>query len=135
MDRGFGIGDSVLCTESGVEGEVLSFYVPTSCAEQTKILTNDGRKYHAPTSTWVKFDGKKEKHSPSKMCIEEIRTVEIDLGISNVIKHIIKWNRWRKNNLNSKTHKFLVLMNIVKSPTFGVYKWSQQTRKAMKESE
>lgn len=56
MERDFGIGDTVLCTESGVVGVVLRFYYPTSCEEQTKVLTGDGRKYHAPTYTWVKYD-------------------------------------------------------------------------------
>jgi len=55
MDRDFGIGDIVLCTDSGVVGTVLNFYTPTTCEEQTKVLTDDGRKYHAPTYTWVKY--------------------------------------------------------------------------------
>lgn len=36
----------------------------------------------------------------------------------NPIKHIRKWNRWRKMNLNSPLHKFLVLIGFVKSPSF-----------------
>lgn len=56
MNRAFDIGDTVLCNESGVVGTVLNFYTPTSCEEQTKVLTEDGRKYHAPTRTWVKFN-------------------------------------------------------------------------------
>lgn len=54
MERKFDINDRVICRESGVVGKVLRFYVPTSCAEQTMVLTDDGREYHAPTSTWVK---------------------------------------------------------------------------------
>lgn len=35
-----------------------------------------------------------------------------------LIKHFKRWNKWRKNCLNSRAHKFLVLIGIVKSPTF-----------------
>lgn len=38
-----------------------------------------------------------------------------------MIEHIKKWNGWRKNNLNSKFYKILVLFNIVHSPTFCCY--------------
>lgn len=49
------IGDEVICRESGVIGKIIKFYIPTSCAEQTMIQTLDGRKYHAPTSTFVRI--------------------------------------------------------------------------------
>jgi len=51
-NRGFYKGSKVICSEGGVIGIVLSFYTPTSCEEQTKVRTNDGREYHAPTRTW-----------------------------------------------------------------------------------
>lgn len=35
-----------------------------------------------------------------------------------IVKHIKHWNKWRKRNLNSKLHKFLVLIGIVHSPTY-----------------
>ena len=35
------------------------------------------------------------------------------------IKHIKRWNEWRKHNGNSSLHKLLVLLGIVKSPTFS----------------
>lgn len=54
--RGFDIGDRVICIESGVIGEVIKCYSPTMCAEQTMILCNDGRKYHAPSKTFVNVD-------------------------------------------------------------------------------
>lgn len=54
MDRLFEIGDRVVCNDSGVIGKVLKFYKPTACDEQTLIKTDDGREYHAPTSTWIK---------------------------------------------------------------------------------
>lgn len=34
------------------------------------------------------------------------------------IKHIKRWNEWRKRNINSSFYKLLVLLGIVKSPTF-----------------
>lgn len=54
MDRGFDIDDRVICRESGVIGQVLKFYKPTACKEQTLVKTDDGHEYHAPTKTWVK---------------------------------------------------------------------------------
>ena len=56
MNRGFKKGDTVVCTESGVIGKAIQFYFPTACAEQTMVITRDGRKYHAPTSWWKKVD-------------------------------------------------------------------------------
>lgn len=35
------------------------------------------------------------------------------------MKHIKRWNKWRKNNINSKLHKFLVLIRLIKSPTMN----------------
>lgn len=54
MNRKFGIGDRVTCRESGVSGKVIRFYFPTACAEQTMVITDDGRQYHAPTTYWKK---------------------------------------------------------------------------------
>ena len=34
-----------------------------------------------------------------------------------VIKHIRRWNYWRKNNSNGRFYKILVLLGIVKYPT------------------
>lgn len=53
--RNIKIGDRVICIESGVRGVVEKFYTPTACAEQTMVKTSDGRLYHAPTSTWVRY--------------------------------------------------------------------------------
>lgn len=52
MERKFEIGDRIICKISGVYGTCIGFYVPTSCEEQTMISTDDGRRYHAPTSLW-----------------------------------------------------------------------------------
>lgn len=54
--REINIGDTVLCTESGVVGVVLGFYPRKFHDEQTMVLTDDRRKYHAPTCVWVKYD-------------------------------------------------------------------------------
>lgn len=55
MNRKFELGDLVICETSGVIGKAIKFYIPTACAEQTMVLTDDGRKYHAPTSEWRKI--------------------------------------------------------------------------------
>lgn len=49
------IGDRVICMLSGVTGVVIKQYYPTACAQQTMILCPDGRKYHAPTSDFMKI--------------------------------------------------------------------------------
>lgn len=53
--RPFNIGDKVICVTSGVIGRVEKFYVQTACAEQTMVITPDGKKYHAPTWQWRKY--------------------------------------------------------------------------------
>lgn len=50
--RSFDIGDEIINIQTGVVGKCIKFYVPTACEEQTMVVTEDGRKYHAPTSTW-----------------------------------------------------------------------------------
>lgn len=37
--------------------------------------------------------------------------------MNRLIKHIRRWNIWRKHNINSKLHKFFVLIDFIKSPT------------------
>ena len=37
--------------------------------------------------------------------------------MNRLIKHIKRWNIWRKHNINSKLHKFFVLIDFIKSPT------------------
>lgn len=67
MNRKFNIGDRIICITTGVVGKCLKFYTPTACAEQTMVLTDDGRRYHAPTSEWeltakmsqIGFEGEK----------------------------------------------------------------------------
>ena len=57
-DKMIKIGDRVVCTASGVSGVVIKQYYPTACAQQTMIETDDGRLYHAPTSTFVRLYGR-----------------------------------------------------------------------------
>lgn len=55
MNLGYDIGDRVMQIEQRVIGEVIKFYIPTACKQQTMILCDDGRKYHAPSDTFVKI--------------------------------------------------------------------------------
>lgn len=52
LEKRFNIGDRIICTETGVVGKCIRFYTPTACEEQTMVLTDDGRRYHAPTRLW-----------------------------------------------------------------------------------
>jgi hypothetical protein len=38
--------------------------------------------------------------------------------MNKTLKHIRKWNRWRKCSLDSKLYKIGVLLKFVNSPTF-----------------
>lgn len=46
-----------------------------------------------------------------------------------IIKHIKRWNVWRKHNKNSIAHKILVLFGIIKSPTLNLT-WTKDECKA-----
>lgn len=50
------IGDKVVCS-TGVYGIVVKQYYPTTCSQQTMIITYEGRRYHAPTSMFRKAGG------------------------------------------------------------------------------
>ena len=39
--------------------------------------------------------------------------------MKNLSSHIRRWNRWRKRNVNGRLHHILVLLGVVKSPTFA----------------
>lgn len=56
MGRDIKKGDLVICSASDVIGKVIRFYKPTASEEQTMVLTNGGREYHAPTSTWTIYE-------------------------------------------------------------------------------
>ena len=70
MYREFAIGDMAICKTSGVTGRVIKFYKPTACEEQTMVVTDGGRKYHAPTSEWIKIEEavQKNKRCGSRNC-------------------------------------------------------------------
>ena len=36
-----------------------------------------------------------------------------------MIRHIRRWNYWRKHNVNGHIHHFLVLIGFIESPTFN----------------
>ena len=39
--------------------------------------------------------------------------------MEKLIRHIRRWNYWRKHNVNGRIHHFLVLIGFIKSPTFN----------------
>ena len=39
--------------------------------------------------------------------------------MENLFGHIRRWNYWRKRNENGHLHHILVLLGVVKSPTFA----------------
>ena len=39
--------------------------------------------------------------------------------MKRIIKHIRRWNIWRKDNRNSRLHKLLVLLGLRQSPTLN----------------
>lgn len=61
-----------------------------------------------------------------KEIVEKIKEYEKDKKVRvgdvlrnkiGVIKHIRRWNYWRKYNSNGRLHKLLVLLGVIKSPT------------------
>lgn len=61
MGLGYDIGDRVIQVYDRVVGEVVKFYHPTACGQQTMILCDDGRKYHAPSETFIKVSKLQEE--------------------------------------------------------------------------
>lgn len=51
----FYIGERVICSESGVIGDIIKFYKPTASEEQIMVRTLDGLEYHAPARTWKPY--------------------------------------------------------------------------------
>jgi len=49
------LDDWVICSISGVIGQIIKFYKPTACEEQIMVKTRDERQYHAPKSTWKHY--------------------------------------------------------------------------------
>lgn len=61
MDFGYDIGDRVMQIQEKVIGKVIDMYYPTACKQQTMILCDDGRKYHAPSDTFIKIGDLEEQ--------------------------------------------------------------------------
>ncbi len=49
--------------------------------------------------------------------------------MGRLIKHIKRWNVWRKHNNNGVAHKILVLFGIIGSPTLNCT-WTKDECKA-----
>lgn len=49
------VGDSVICTMTGVQGVIVKIYTPTASEKQIMVRTIGGRLYHAPYRMWVKL--------------------------------------------------------------------------------
>lgn len=75
MNFGYDIGDRVMQIQEKVIGKVIDMYYPTTCKQQTMILCDDGRKYHAPSDTFVKVSeieeqiAKKIKNKPEQLAM------------------------------------------------------------------
>ena len=91
--RGFDIGDRVICTDSGVIGKAIEFYYPTTCAEQTMILCDNGRKYHAPSADFIKVDelteeiAKKIKSRPPQLAMSAAMPLAQNLAQPLLVPH------------------------------------------------
>ena len=66
MDFGYDIGDRVMQIQEKAIGKVIDMYYPTTCKQQTMILCDDGRKYHAPSDMFIKI-GELEEQIVSKI--------------------------------------------------------------------
>lgn len=71
----FYIGERVICSESGVIGDIIKFYKPTASEEQIMVRTLDGRQYHAPTKTWKPYQF---GYRTNQVLTDEATTIGID---------------------------------------------------------
>ena len=57
MNEPIKYGDRVMCVTfpGQPRGFVIKQYYPTACPQQTQIMCDDGRIFHAPTSDFVKI--------------------------------------------------------------------------------
>lgn len=65
------IGQRVICTESGIIGDIVKIYKPTGAEEQIMVNVADGRKYHAPARTWESYQF---GTSVTQICVDEFAT-------------------------------------------------------------
>ena len=84
----FELGDEVICKSTGVIGNVISFYKPTACKEQTMVFTKNGNKYHAPTDDWTKLDGNCANIRYFNDCCPNKFAIQIDPIISGIAESI-----------------------------------------------
>lgn len=47
-----------------------------------------------------------------------------------ILKHVKRWNEWRKGNLNGRLYKILVLLKLAKSPTFELFVTEEEREEA-----
>lgn len=93
MDFGYTIGDRVMQIEDKVIGEVIKMYYPTTCKQQTMILCDDGRKYHASSDTFIKVSeleeqiAKKIKDKPPQLAMSATMLLTQDLVQPLLIPH------------------------------------------------
>lgn len=93
MDLGYTIGDRVMQIEDKVIGEVIRMYYPTACKQQTMILCDNGRKYHAPSDTFVKVSelekqiANKIKEKPPQLAMSATMTLAQDLSQPLLVPH------------------------------------------------
>lgn len=93
MDLGYTIGDRVMQIEDKVIGEVIKMYYPTACKQQTMILCDDGRKYHAPSDTFIKVSEleeqivKKIKDKPQQLAMSATMPLTQDLAQPLLVPH------------------------------------------------
>lgn len=93
MDFGYTIGDRVMQIEDKVIGEVIKMYYPTACKQQTMILCDDGRKYHAPSDTFIKVSelekqiAKKIKNKPPQLAMSVAIPLTHDLAQPLLVPH------------------------------------------------
>lgn len=93
MNFGYNIGDRVIQVEDKVTGKAIKFYVPTACKQQSMILCDDGRKYHAPPDTFIKVSELEEriakaiKEKPPQLAMEAGMPLSQELAQPLLIPH------------------------------------------------
>lgn len=93
MNFGYDIGDRVMQIEDKVIGKVIDMYYPTACKQQTMILCDDGRKYHAPSDTFVKVSeleeqiAKKIKEKPPQLAMSAAMPLAQNLAQPLLVPH------------------------------------------------
>jgi hypothetical protein len=129
--RAFDIGDKVICNRSCVVGRVIRFYKPTACEEQTLVYLEDGRRYHAPTSEWVKY---KDGLKPSLMICDEVAFSGCNSNSTQAVKNAlnakyginmyvtISDSAWsvEKENPNLNTKPVLIDLDHVRTPILDI---------------